>query len=465
MSAIKPIGKKPLMERQEKIFNMYKDLFKLIWSGYDGIIFTYHLEKYFDCKKDGFASTIKAWEDVKLIDKFNFGRNTVIKLKKPVSRLLDRGSKSTKVTNFTILRSAMIGELYEYLYSSDFNKVLENLRYTNLTFNTKANMTLSIVQRIYKIYKEKGWDTYNLTQHFNILKERMNVDRLNQARQNKSKENTDEKVKNKLDIPAGHVDLWNLAMNNVYVQHFCLEDDIVIINMAVLNFTNHTAQRIAKILDLTYQCISDMLYDRNYDVLGDNSKVHYKLNITVFDLDYEFHSYQVGYYNSSGAFVRADEIPYEDGYYDENLNFTDKNGIVRTFDNKIGYYDEKGKFIEGKKPYQDYYYSYCRARIKSMLFNKKPYWSKKGFHTRGGFLFNRDGNVLIGNNQFSFKDKNENEFLPDGTVIRDIVIQEIKDYLLSKSKVCDKFTFQFVNFNASEKLLSRRPLDNLLFKL
>ena len=23
---------------------MYKDLFKLIWSGYDGIIFTYHLE-------------------------------------------------------------------------------------------------------------------------------------------------------------------------------------------------------------------------------------------------------------------------------------------------------------------------------------------------------------------------------------------------------------------------------------
>ena len=36
----------------------------------------------------------------------------------------------------------MIGELYEYLYSSDFNKVFENLRYTNLTFNTKANMTL-----------------------------------------------------------------------------------------------------------------------------------------------------------------------------------------------------------------------------------------------------------------------------------------------------------------------------------
>ena len=43
-----------------------------------------------------------------------------------------------------------------------------------------------------------------------------------------------------------------------------------------------------------------------------------------------FTAIKFGYYNSSGAFVRADKIPYEDGYYDENLNFTDKNGIVRT---------------------------------------------------------------------------------------------------------------------------------------
>lgn len=110
---------------------------------------------------------------------------------------------------------------------------------------------------------------------------------------------------------------------------------------------------------------------------------------------------KVGYYNEKGKFVQG-KNPYSGGYYDAQGNFIKSDGTVVTPDGKIGYYNAEGKFVEGTKPYEGGYYD-----------------AQGNFITESGAIIAKGGKVIMpdGTSVEGRIDAKGNIILTDGTVI------------------------------------------------
>ena len=86
--------------------------------------------------------------------------------------------------------------------------------------------------------------------------------------------------------------------------------------------------------------------------------------------------YTDGYYDAQGNFITSSgtiiskdgeiiNIGPDAGVIDSKGNIILPDGTVITPDGKIGYYNEKGQFVEGIKPYKDGYYDAQGNFIKS----------------------------------------------------------------------------------------------------